>query len=661
MIFYVFSGTEWDIEMFEHTDLPANYLAHLQSGTDIRMVSGDTEWLGQITETLESSSSGAIFRINFSEQQTGSFTTGDSIRISFGYAPAAITLVSDGETLLGGGTQRDKFRINIDAPTSTNDAQVMAWSDGDSEFVWAANTGGTGGTTYTEGTGIAISAGNAISIADDGVDTAQIAAEAVETEQVNDDSITLGKLAHGTADTYVGFDSSGVPTELDAPVADLGEAAQRAEQLVFGAITTDVTQTAVQSATLAATGFAGVSYPDGETTLEMLSATASGTTATILNAGIYAVDFTAVVVAPGDRAYPSLDIYENSAVVGTDNPLAVMPTVYIREDSTFTRPVTGSAHLRIASDNTVIKFSFAQVGYTDITGTAPAYTVNAGAIITFNRLGTKGETGPLGGSDFDLYEDFSTILSTDLNSADRMAIADTSLAGQPNRHVRVDMLSDYFGDLRNRISTALTTLADNDRVFASDEGTTDDPMRYVTLATLWDYILDLDSRISTEQSTLADTDKLFFYDGSANAMRYIEKSDLESELGGGGTTYTAGAGIAISGSAISIADVGVTRAKIALDAVDGTRIADDAIANEHLGSAVVESSNIGTGQIIESLLGSNAVTTVKIGTGAVTESKLGSDSVTGSKIANDAINSEHIANNSVDLAHLASGTAGMHI
>ena len=661
MIFYVFSGTEWDIEMFEHTDLPTNYLAHLQSGTDIRMVSGDTEWLGQITETLESSSSGAIFRINFSEQQTGSFTTGDSIRISFGYAPAAITLVSDGETLLGGGTQRDKFRINIDAPTSTNDAQVMAWSDGDSEFVWAANTGGTGGTTYSAGTGIAISAGNAISIADDGVDTAQIAAEAVETEQVNDDSITLGKLAHGTADTYVGFDSSGVPTELDAPVADLGEAAQRAEQLVFGAITTDVTQTAVQSATLAATGFAGVSYPDGETTLEMLSATASGTTATILNAGIYAVDFTAVVVAPGDRAYPSLDIYENSAVVGTDNPLAVMPTVYIREDSTFTRPVTGSAHLRIASDNTVIKFSFAQVGYTDITGTAPAYTVNAGAIITFNRLGTKGETGALGGSDFDLYEDFSTILSTDLNSADRMAIADTSLAGQPNRHVRVDMLSDYFGDLRNRISTALTTLADNDRVFASDEGTTDDPMRYVTLATLWDYILDLDSRISTEQTTLADTDKLFFYDDSANAMRYIEKSDLESELGGGGTTYTAGAGIAISGSAISIADVGVTRAKIALDAVDGTRIADDAIANEHLGSAVVESSNIGTGQIIESLLGSNAVTTVKIGTGAVTESKLGSDSVTGSKIANDAINSEHIANNSVDLAHLASGTAGMYL
>ena len=221
MIFYVFSGTEWDIEMFQHTDLPTNYLDHLQPGTDIRLVSGDTEWLGQITETLEASTSGAIFRINFSEQQTGSFATDDSIRISFGYAPAAITLASDGETLLGGGTLRNKFRINIDAPTSANDAQVMAWSDSDSEFVWAANAGGNG-ASYTQGTGIDIT-GLVISIADAGVDTDQIAAAAIETEQVNDDAVNLAKLAHGTANMYVGYDASGVPAELGAPVVDLYE------------------------------------------------------------------------------------------------------------------------------------------------------------------------------------------------------------------------------------------------------------------------------------------------------------------------------------------------------------------------------------------------------------------------------------------------------
>ena len=347
MIFYVFSGTEWDIEMFQHTDLPTNYLDHLQPGTDIRLVSGDTEWLGQITETLEASTSGAIFRINFSEQQTGSFATDDSIRISFGYAPAAITLVSDGETLLGGGTLRNKFRINIDAPTSANDAQVMAWSDSDSEFVWTANAGGNG-ASYTQGTGIDIT-GSVISIADDGVDTDQIAAEAIETEQVNDDAVTLAKLSHGTANMYVGYDASGVPAELGAPVVDL-------------------------------------------------------------------------------------------------------------------------------------------------------------------------------------YEDFPTEISTTLVAQDRMVIADVGTTDQPNRHVRLDDLGGYFADLRDRIPTGRAAVDANDRIFFSVESLSGDPMRYASAETLSNYILDLNTHFATEETTIADTDKFFFYDISASAMRYIEKSDLESEL-----------------------------------------------------------------------------------------------------------------------------------
>ena len=628
MIFYVFSGTEWDIEMFQHTDLPTNYLDHLQPGTDIRLVSGDTEWLGQITETLEASTSGAIFRINFSEQQTGSFATDDSIRISFGYAPAAITLVSDGETLLGGGTLRNKFRINIDAPTSANDAQVMAWSDGDSKYVWADNSGGTGGTTYTAGTGIDITS-NAISIADDGVDTAQIAAEAVETEQVNDDSITLSKLAHGTADKYLGYNSSGVPAELDAPEggdASSAEIAQRAEQLVFAAITTVVTQTNDERATLAATSFASVVYPSGETTLEILEATAGETTATILSAGIYAIDISADIIATGDRAYPSLEVYASAAVIGTDAPLAIIPTVYIREDETDVRRIVGSAHLRIVSDDTVVKFNFIQTGYSDLD--IPSYTVNSGAILTFNRLGTRGDIGPESEFVPDLYEDYPTALTTNLHTSDRIPIADVGLDGEPNRHVRIGVLQEYFADLDNRITTEETTLADtdkfffhddsasamryieksdlesefggsvdlyedfpteidstlvaqdrmvisdvddtdqpnrhvrlddlggyfadlrdriptgraavdaNDRIFLSVESLSGDPMRYATAETLSNYILDLNTHFATEETTIADTDKFFFYDISASAMRYIEKSDLESELSvsGGGAT-----------------------------------------------------------------------------------------------------------------------------
>ena len=172
-----------------------------------------------------------------------------------------------------------------------------------------------------------------------------------------------------------------------------------------------------------------------------------------------------------------------------------------------------------------------------------------------------------------------------LNSADRMAIADVGTTGEPNRHVRIDMLSDYFTDLRSRLAANLPTLASNDRLFMSDEGTTGDPMRYTTLDTVTSYILDLDARIVTEQTTLADTDKFFFHDASADAMRYIEKADLESELGGGGTTYTAGTGISISSGAIGIANDGVT----------GTQIADDAINSEHIANNSVDLAHLASG------------------------------------------------------------------
>ena len=139
-----------------------------------------------------------------------------------------------------------------------------------------------------------------------------------------------------------------------------------------------------------------------------------------------------------------------------------------------------------------------------------------------------GADAPTGGG-VDLYEDFSTLLST-LNDVDRMAIADVGTTGQPNRYTTLDDLGEYFANLRDHIPTSLSSaLATGDRFFMSDENTAGDPMRYVSLNTLRNYFLDLDARFSTEETTLADTDKIFFHDVSADAMRYIEKSDLESE------------------------------------------------------------------------------------------------------------------------------------
>ena len=132
-----------------------------------------------------------------------------------------------------------------------------------------------------------------------------------------------------------------------------------------------------------------------------------------------------------------------------------------------------------------------------------------------------------------MYEDFSTLLST-LNDVDRMAIADVGTTGQPNRYARLDDLGEYFANLRDHIPTSLSSaLATGDRFFMSDENTAGDPMRYVSVEYLKELLLRLGQHVSsTEQATLADTDKFFFHDASAGCnMRYIEKSDLESELG----------------------------------------------------------------------------------------------------------------------------------
>ena len=200
------------------------------------------------------------------------------------------------------------------------------------------------GTTYTAGTGISISSDDTISIAADGVTGAQIADDSIDSEHIVDDSIDLAHLASGTADTYLGYDSSGNPAELTAPTSS--------------------------------------------------------------------------------------------------------------------------------------------------------------------------------GSGVDLYEDFPTEISSILVAQDRMVISDVNDTGQPNRHVRLDDLGEYFTDLRTHLPTvlALSSLSGVDRLFISDESAAGDPMRYTPLTNVSNYILDFDARITTEQASLADTDKFFYYDASASAQ-----------------------------------------------------------------------------------------------------------------------------------------------
>ena len=135
IIFYQDSGDEWDLLILEHTDLPADYLEHLQLNTDMKMVSGDKVWRGRITNLVDTSDSGAKIRIDFGIEQTGTFAVSDSIVIYFGYAPASISLASDNLTIHGKGTNENKFRLKTENDlVSGDDGKVFVYDHDNSRL-----------------------------------------------------------------------------------------------------------------------------------------------------------------------------------------------------------------------------------------------------------------------------------------------------------------------------------------------------------------------------------------------------------------------------------------------------------------------------------------------------------------------------------------------
>ena len=82
-----------------------------------------------------------------------------------------------------------------------------------------------------------------------------------------------------------------------------------------------------------------------------------------------------------------------------------------------------------------------------------------------------------------------------------------------------------------------------------------------------------------------------------------------------------------------IANLQITTALIAADAVDGTKLADYAVDSEHYTDGSIDTAHI------------NDLN--------VTTAKIAADAITGAKIADDAIDSEHYTDGSIDTAHIA--------
>ncbi len=119
--------------------------------------------------------------------------------------------------------------------------------------------------------------------------------------------------------------------------------------------------------------------------------------------------------------------------------------------------------------------------------------------------------------------------------------------------------------------------------------------------------------------------------------------------GGGGPTYTAGDGIAISGAnAISatlgtsiqtaeLDDLSVNSAKLANNAVVTAKILDNAVTTPKIANNAITTVKIAASAVTTNELANNAVTTAKIAASAVTANELANNAVTTAKIANGAV------------------------
>lgn len=115
----------------------------------------------------------------------------------------------------------------------------------------------------------------------------------------------------------------------------------------------------------------------------------------------------------------------------------------------------------------------------------------------------------------------------------------------------------------------------------------------------------------------------------------------------------AGPGLAAAGHVFSLADQGVTTAKLADGAVDATKLADGSVSSSKIQPNAVVTNSILDGAISTAKLALGAVTGAKIAAQTIANGNLASSSVDNRVLANGSVLTEKIANGAVAQNQLA--------
>ena len=139
-------------------------------------------------------------------------------------------------------------------------------------------------------------------------------------------------------------------------------------------------------------------------------------------------------------------------------------------------------------------------------------------------------------------------------------------------------------------------------------------------------------RIEDVATPTADTD--------AATKAYVDAN-------GGGSNLTAGAGIDITSDVISVADDGITAAKLATDSVTQDAIATNAVDTDEIMDAAVSTNKI-TGQAVTAAkIANNTITAAQVAPNSLGATELATDSVSSFKLQDGAVIAGKIADNVV--------------
>ncbi|MGL5276968.1 hypothetical protein [Myroides sp.] len=147
---------------------------------------------------------------------------------------------------------------------------------------------------------------------------------------------------------------------------------------------------------------------------------------------------------------------------------------------------------------------------------------------------------------------------------------------------------------------------------------------------------------------------------TANGQGGAEFKSVTDALSGSGKDIAEGAGIAIEGGenaalqdvTISVADKGINNEKIADGAVNTRTIAKNAVGNDQIANNAVDRNKIYQYNIDEKHFSGGAVSTRALASKAVTRAKIDDNAVSTNQLENQAVTQAKIANKAVDTAQL---------